>query len=66
MKISRQIKKFFIQEIDFDRSVCMVALSNSDSISTLFPIIIALPWTITYGNFHEVTLSNKKVFYTST
>ena len=35
VKISCQIKTFFIQEFDFDRSVCMIAIFYSGSVSAV-------------------------------
>ena len=37
VKISRQMKKFSIQELDTDRSVCMAAIYNSGPV-TDFPL----------------------------
>ena len=56
-----QIKKFFIQELDVDWSVCMATTCYSKLIYTIYLEIIALLSKIIHAKFREDILSNKKV-----
>ena len=66
VKISCEIKKFSIQELEFDRSVCMTAISYSDPILTISSDINLRFWIIIHAKFREDIMSNKKVFHTRT
>ena len=54
------------KRVDFDRSVCMAAICYSDPTWTIFLNIVALSWRISYTEFRDDILSNKKNFDTRT
>ena len=60
--ISGHIKEFFIQELEFDRSICMAAICYRGPISIIYPEVVPLPWTTLHYKFDENILSNKTVF----